>query len=240
MESWLRQAGMPQEYFEPDPKIGSAANAEKAMVARIMCTAPETMAPMLLDKDWLLLATDPAHPFLITEETRRLLTQIRDRYRRGLEVISGFSAEPIPVSVSDAWTMAAVQHARQLADQFVDVAAIEVVGHDDRQRAMQRVFTATPPSRRGKDSLADCVITEVALRLADARLTADARTVFFSSNTQEYCEGGKLKAMLQTEFDVRGLEYVRTWGQARRAILGRATRSSGHPTTRDAKPGGAC
>ena len=90
-------------------------------------------------------------------------------------MISGFSAEPIPISVSDAWTMAAVQHARQLADQFVDVADIEVVGHDDRQRAMQLVFTVTQPSRRGKDSLGDCVITEVALRLADADLTAGGR-----------------------------------------------------------------
>lgn len=82
MEAWLRRAGMPQEYFEPDPKIGSGENAEKAMAARIMCTAPETMAPMLLDKDWLLLATDPAHPFLIGDHPLTMHNEV-DRALRG-------------------------------------------------------------------------------------------------------------------------------------------------------------
>jgi len=161
------------------------------------------------------------HVALVTEETKRLLTQARDKYRQALNVISGLSAGSIPQSVDDAWVDAGVQHARQLADSFASLATIEPIDDDDKHRALQRVMTATPPSRRGKDSTADCLITESALRLARAAPTNGiTNTVFFSSNTQEYCEGRALKPALQTEFSACGLQYVRTWGEACRAILG--------------------
>jgi hypothetical protein len=160
------------------------------------------------------------HVVPVTEETKRFLTQARNKYRQALSVIGGLSAGSIPTSVDDAWVDAGVQHARRLADDFFSLATVDPITQDDQHRAFQRVITATPPSRRGKDSTADCAITEAALRLARAPMAGVTKTVLFSSNSQEYCDGRKLKTVLQAEFNACGLQYVRTWGEACRAILG--------------------
>lgn len=82
METWLREQGMPDDYFQPDPKIGSGEHAERALAARMISTAPQTMAPALMDKDWLLLATDAGHPFLLGDHPLAMHNDV-DRGLRG-------------------------------------------------------------------------------------------------------------------------------------------------------------
>jgi hypothetical protein len=43
------------------------------------------------------------HVVPVTEETKRFLTQARNKYRQALSVIGGLSAGSIPTSVDDAW-----------------------------------------------------------------------------------------------------------------------------------------
>lgn len=157
----------------------------------------------------------------VAEDTRKSFRQLRDRYQKAHDVMGGFTAEEIKKAVDDAWIDSAVQQARDLAVTYAGLAAIEVATQDDLNKATGRVFKAVAPSRKGKDSLADCVITEVALRqAATAESRGVTKTVFFSSNTHEYCEGRQLKATLQTEFDACGLLYVRNWGEIHHVVFG--------------------
>jgi len=158
----------------------------------------------------------------VTEETLRLLYKSRDQYRRALKIIGHYRGEVELPSADDEWIETSVRRARAVTDAFVALAAVEPASNDDRLQAVQRVETATAPSRRGKYSTADCIITEVALRLARAPAAGIAKTVFFSSNTKEYCDptGRRLKDSLQTEFAACGLEYVRSWGEAVYSVLG--------------------
>jgi PIN domain len=155
----------------------------------------------------------------VTDETRRLLYKNRDQYRQGLKIVGYFSGANELPSVDDAWIEASVLRARGVADRFAQIAAVEPATADDMNKAVRRVMTGTAPSRQGKDSTADCIITEVALRLANAGASGVTRTVFFSSNTAEYCETQKLKSSLQAEFDAIGIEYVRNWGEATASVF---------------------
>jgi hypothetical protein len=157
----------------------------------------------------------------VTAESLRLFKQIRDRYQHGLTVHGALIAGQAQQAVDDTWVETAINQTRALADAVAGIAVVEAAIQVDRDRAMGRVFKAIAPSRKGKDSLADCVITEVALRHAGtAAARGVTKSVFFSSNTAEYCEGGQLKASLQAEFDACGLIYVRTWGEAHHSVLG--------------------
>jgi hypothetical protein len=151
----------------------------------------------------------------VTAETLRLLRQVRDKYQQAVSIVSALGAAPCPEWTDDKWILEAVQVARRSADHLLQIATKESVTAEDKQRALRRVLSATPPSRRGKDSTADCIILEATLRLA--RSNSVGRTVphfFFSSNTQEYCEDKKLKASLESEFADCGIDFVRNWGEA--------------------------
>jgi hypothetical protein len=65
MEAHLMQEGMREDFFAVDPRLGSRENEERALMVRTMMDAPENFAPSLVEKDWLLMKTDPASPYLI-------------------------------------------------------------------------------------------------------------------------------------------------------------------------------
>lgn len=101
METWLREQGMPDDYFQPDPKIGSGEHAERALAARMISTAPQTMAPALMDKDWLLLATDAGHPFLLGDHPLAMHNDV-DRGLRGNLGLNVEGIEPLLSAVTAA------------------------------------------------------------------------------------------------------------------------------------------
>jgi hypothetical protein len=82
MEALLRKEGVPDDFFEPDPEIGSRENAERANMIRMICNAPKDFAPAIVEKDWILLQTDSKHPFLIGDNPLTMHNLI-DRGPRG-------------------------------------------------------------------------------------------------------------------------------------------------------------
>jgi hypothetical protein len=51
MDAWLREQGMPDAYFAPDPHVGGGENAERAQMARRILNAPQDYGPVLIEKD---------------------------------------------------------------------------------------------------------------------------------------------------------------------------------------------
>lgn len=65
MEGYFRSEGAPEEFFEPEPKVGDKVNARKAHYARMITNASKDWAYLLVDKVWHLLQTDESDPFLM-------------------------------------------------------------------------------------------------------------------------------------------------------------------------------
>ena len=60
MTAWLKTQGAPDGFFEDDPNVGGAENADKALLARLITSAPRDLAPAFVEKDWLLVSTPVA------------------------------------------------------------------------------------------------------------------------------------------------------------------------------------
>lgn len=82
MEIWLRENGAPDDFFKPDPLIGSGENAQRASMARMICNAPNDFGPSLINKDWILFEADRKHPFIIGDHPVAM-HNIIDRSPRG-------------------------------------------------------------------------------------------------------------------------------------------------------------
>jgi hypothetical protein len=81
MEAWLREQGMPDAYFAPDPHVGGGENAERAQMARRILNAPQDYGPVLIQKDWVLFETDLARPFLIGDHPLVMYNQKKSDLR---------------------------------------------------------------------------------------------------------------------------------------------------------------
>jgi hypothetical protein len=86
MEAWLRAEGAPQDFFIPDPLVGEGENAERAMMARNICNAPNDYGPALIKKDWLLFQTDNKYPYLIGDHPLTMHNMIEKEGRGNLGV----------------------------------------------------------------------------------------------------------------------------------------------------------
>jgi hypothetical protein len=153
----------------------------------------------------------------VVDATKKALRKARDAYRHAVSVASTLRCDPLPAIVDDSWLDDGIDQAQRLANRLLAASTIEVATPDDRSRANHRVLSAIAPSRRGKDSLADCIITELTLRLGRLAVAGNsgATTLLLSSNTAEYCSpGSMLRAELQPEFSAAGVDYVRNWGEA--------------------------
>ena len=93
MEAWLRRQGMPEAFFAPDPLIGAGENAVRAQMARRIVSAPSDYGPALIEKDWVLLETEPHCPYLIGDHP---LVMHNDR-PAGLRGNVGLSVEGIEI-----------------------------------------------------------------------------------------------------------------------------------------------
>ena len=82
MERWLRTQGMDESFFAPEPEIGVGENADKARLSRDIAVAHREYAPILLEKDWLLLQTTKKHPFIIGDSPLAMHNAV-DRGPRG-------------------------------------------------------------------------------------------------------------------------------------------------------------
>lgn len=65
MEGFFRAEGAPDEFFQPDPLVGSRENARKAHYAAMITTASRDWAPLLLQKVWHVIKTTEDAPFFM-------------------------------------------------------------------------------------------------------------------------------------------------------------------------------
>lgn len=82
--------------------------------------------------------------------------------------------------------------------------------HEVTSRAFARVGQARTPSRKGKESMKDCVVIETYLEAIRCLRAAGANgsAVFASSNTKDYQDAGRLKPDLAAEFEQVRMEYA--------------------------------
>lgn len=177
----------------------------------------------------LARATPPTLTLLtcdvIIEEFHRNVVQVRNEadssagklyeaYEHFLKVHEVFAGAAEHTAPTRSWFIAQNALGSTLASDLISASTSHLATDDDHTRATRRVRSATPPSKRGKDSTADCIVTEFVLRLA-ATLPAPAKSVvFLSSNTADYCDGSGLIPQIQTEFDAAGVRFARNWGEA--------------------------
>lgn len=82
MQTWLRENGASEDFFRPDPYVGSGENAEKALRASMICKAEVHFAPAIAEKDWVLLKSDSESPYLIGDHPFAMFNQV-DHHPRG-------------------------------------------------------------------------------------------------------------------------------------------------------------
>jgi hypothetical protein len=152
----------------------------------------------------------------VLEDATAQLGKRCDEYRHAVAIVAAYSDTPAMPSVDAQWVEQNIKHGHRLAEDLLAAAVIVPAADDDQIRANRRVWTRTAPAETGNNNLADCVITEIALRIArmHAPNVSGTRIAFFSSNATDFCEARSLKSTLQVEFDAVGLQYVRNWGEA--------------------------
>jgi hypothetical protein len=152
----------------------------------------------------------------VLETTTAMLKKHCEQYRHALSIVAGYSDVPAAPSADELWIAENVRHGERLALAFLACAATEIATNDDQLLANRRVWTRVAPAETGNNNLADCVITEIALRIAKTQSGAanSPRIVLFSSNTADFCEAKRLKPALQTQFDACALQYAKNWGEA--------------------------
>lgn len=145
------------------------------------------------------------------QELSRTLSNLAHA-RKTLDILS--AREPSP-STQDAaqWITDCVRFVRDL----IDAAQERPTSDENVRRAGMRSLKAVAPAKRGKSSFPDCVITELALRLAreNAQNSSRSSVLFISSNDTDYCDGRRLIGSLQSEFDAAGLNFCRNWAESR-------------------------
>lgn len=82
LREWMEKEGAPNELFAPDPLVGEGENAAKAFMAKTICNAPNHYGQALVEKDWLLIATEAKYPFLMGDHPIAMVNDV-DRPGRG-------------------------------------------------------------------------------------------------------------------------------------------------------------
>ena len=157
----------------------------------------------------------------IEKDTHTKLRKSQDHFSGILKRIEAlFSTNHIP-NIVDFPLSDFPAKCRQLAEQIVQTSTILAVHDDDVIKAYQRVKSAIPPAKKGKQSMKDCQITESYLRLSSVLCGAgfSHNIIFATSNSEDYQQGhNSLHPALRTEFEAVRLEYSPNWSAARHEI----------------------
>jgi hypothetical protein len=149
------------------------------------------------------------HSQEVTDEVNRHLTKMQEQsshFHDACQVLSitrGFGRAGYASS-------GLAEKLRDLSRQLLDSALCLDEDDSSRVRAVGRVVNNTPPSRKGGE-VKDCAIIEECLAVCQ-RLHAAGfgrKRVFCTSNTDDYCETGKiLHPSLALEFATVGLSFT--------------------------------
>jgi hypothetical protein len=145
----------------------------------------------------------------VEQEATQALLKLRERIVRATDIDKVFGgAGEVDLSHLDDH----VPRARAVADQWMAVSATAGQSPEVAGRALARMLAPHTPSKKGKDSMKDCVVIETYLEVIAALRTAGLRSkiVFASSNIDDYANErrGVLNPDLQTEFTPLNIEYA--------------------------------
>jgi PIN domain len=180
-----------------------------------------------------LLKTPPGVSLVITElvkheffehideiesKTLKALNSLTEQVASILERMAALSpGQDIPRGI-DLQSLGFPANSRRLAEKIFHMSTVLADHIDERNKASDRVIFVKPPATKATQSFKDCLITESYLSLASAlqKIGFCRKTVFATSNTSDYQQGGRdLHPDLRTEFSAVGLEYARSWSAAR-------------------------
>lgn len=158
------------------------------------------------------------HDQRIQGEATKAIQKLRERVERVNQVYGIFLP---PIGVSLTHLDALVAPARQIIQRWLDASMLVPGSADSLCRAMNRVNRNISPSRKGKDSIKDCLVLETYLGAMELLRSAGllATAVFLSSNSNEYLSETKvLKTDLQSDFARTRLDYAVNMGQAKHSL----------------------
>ena len=157
----------------------------------------------------------------IEKDTYTKLRKSQDHFSGILKRIEAlFSTNQIP-NIVDLPLSDFPAKCRQLAEQIVQTSTILAAHNEDVLNAYQRVQSANPPAKKGKQSMEDCQIIESYLRLSRVLYGAgfSYNVVFVTSNYEDYQQGhNSLHPALRAEFEAVRLEYSPNWSAARHEL----------------------
>jgi hypothetical protein len=108
-----------------------------------------------------------------------------------------------------AWEETIVEAGKTLAESLLDRALeIEKIYELDYPKAGQRIEKLRRPAQKGKNSLNDCLIAEMSIRVAGSRL--HQRTFLLTSNVEDFGRE-RVHSDLAQDFATAELEYATSW-----------------------------
>jgi len=156
----------------------------------------------------------------IVDEAGRGLSKLREHIERVDGLVSAFAA---PVRTDIRHWDPHVTNATAALHRWIAASVTAPQSQDVPMRAFSRVMHARAPARKGKDSLADCVVLETYLEAA-AELRQRglaAPIVFLSSNVQDYTLAPARNVLhpdIQAEFAPLNMAYATGHGMAKRLL----------------------
>jgi hypothetical protein len=189
-------------------------NAVSALALLQMMESGTSVVSLLADQVRLELAT---HMQGIVDEAIRGLGKLREHIERVDGLVSAFSP---PVQTDIRHWDTHVAKATEVLQRWIGASVVAPQSPDVPMRAYSRVMHARAPARKGKDSLADCVILETYIEAATELRRRGMTTpiVLLSSNVQDYAAPpgrSMLHLDLQSEFDRIGMAYATGYGMAK-------------------------
>lgn len=187
-----------------------------------------------VDLSHLLISIPPAARLVtasfVAGEWRAHATPIADELRKHLAGLNAYAAE-----FHDTCALLGIvpEFARPsfdsvgLEDRLLDLSrqllgqALPLEEQDNtNMRAFARAIKCVPPSKKGGE-VKDCTIVEECLELCTQLRAAgfDRKLAFCTSNTDDYCEGGRLHSRLAVDFAAVKLGFVTSLPWAVRELI---------------------
>lgn len=179
----------------------SALNISNAIKERTLDFS--IVLPSLVPKEW----NDNIDT--VTLEIKRF---IKDQFN-SLEVTRKVVAEISPDMTFNFGAFSQLeieQELKAISRRIMDNGYICEKGDEISALAANRVVSDTPPSKKGKESLKDCIIYEEVLHIAELLRSTnfDKRIIFASSNTREYYENRSLCQSIEKELSERDIIFA--------------------------------
>ena len=198
---------------DPNRETALPHNAVAAMALVQMMESGTSVTCLLADQVRKELT---AHQQVVTDEAARGMDKLRENIERVDGLVSAFSP---PVRTDIRHWRNHVANASALLQRWIGSCVSAPQSPDVPMRAYNRALQARAPARKGKESLADCVVLETYLEAATELRQRGMKTpiVFLSSNVQDYASPPSRSVLfpdLKSEFDSIGMAYATGHGMA--------------------------